>query len=83
MKISYVRNLVMILSLVFFTACNQGKTPATGKTHTVDWFKSHKNERKMVLQECRNNPGELKHMPNCQNATKAEFDSSELKPIEW
>jgi hypothetical protein len=41
------------------------------KTHDVDWYKTHTAERLAKLKQCENNPGELDHAPNCQNAKKA------------
>ena len=39
---------------------------------TVDWYKAHDDERKMTLEMCGNNPGELQEAPNCINALQAE-----------
>lgn len=39
---------------------------------TVTWYKMHDAERKEVIKECNNNPGELALTPDCQNAYSAE-----------
>ncbi len=39
--------------------------------NTVDYYKAHPSERKAKIAECKNNPGELKKTPNCQNAVVA------------
>jgi hypothetical protein len=41
-------------------------------TKTVDWFSKNQNERKTMLAQCRDNPGELGATPNCVNASVAE-----------
>jgi hypothetical protein len=71
--------------LFFFSACSQEKTLATGEPHTVEWFKEHNAERRAVLEECSNNPGEMADLPNCQNAETAELKLSvgTNGPIKW
>lgn len=89
MKMSIVKvgTLVAIATacLFFVSACTKEKTLATGETQTVEWFKEHNEERTAVLEECRNNPGELKHLPNCQNAETAVLKLSvgTNGPINW
>lgn len=85
-RISYVRNFFLIaLACTLLSGCFEGKTLATGKTQTVEWFKEHNTERGEVLMECSNNPGELDHLPNCENAIAAELSMSggEPTPIKW
>ena len=74
-----------ITCLFFFSACSQEKTLATGETHAVEWFKEHNAERRAVLEECSNNPGEMADLPNCQNAETAELKLSvgTNGPINW
>lgn len=59
--------LVVIFSMAL-TGCLESKEPV----HDVDWFKSHNSERRVVLNECINNAGELEESPNCINAKQAE-----------
>ncbi|EGR0036483.1 MULTISPECIES: EexN family lipoprotein [Vibrio] len=59
--------LVVILSMAL-TGCFESKEPV----HDVDWFKLHTSERRVVLNECINNVGELEDHPNCINAKQAE-----------
>lgn len=38
----------------------------------VNYYKQHTKERKAKIDECKNNPGELRGTPNCVNALTAE-----------
>lgn len=38
---------------------------------TVNYYKQHTAERKAKIDECKNNPGELRGTPNCINAIAA------------
>lgn len=63
-----------IVPLILFSAitlfgCNEKKADIT---QTVDWYVEHNQERKETLDECSNNPGELRGAPNCTNAAVAE-----------
>lgn len=50
------------------------------KTRTVEYYTENAEARAEKIKECANNPGELEHTPNCQNAAaaqvKIEFDSN-------
>jgi hypothetical protein len=71
-KISYVRKLAVVALVSFaLTGCFDD-SPETGPVQTVDWYKSHDNERQTMLETCSNNPGELQETPNCVNALQAE-----------
>ena len=80
LKISCTRN-IMLITLVSFalTGCFD-KGPDTGPVQTVDWYKSHNEERQSMLETCANNPGELKDDSNCVNARAAEHNLSLGKP---
>lgn len=41
-------------------------------TQTVEWYKTHDAERQEKLAECKNNPGEMRSLPNCINAKQAQ-----------
>lgn len=85
MKISYVRNLA-VMALVSFalTGCFDEEPASTVPVHDVEWFKAHNDARKATLEECSNNPGELKDTPNCSNALEAEkqLSSGSLHNVE-
>ncbi len=84
MKISCARNLA-VAALVSFalTGCFEDSAKETGPVHDVEWFKAHNNERQVKLEECANNPGELKDTPNCLNALEAEkqLSSGSLRDV--
>lgn len=50
------------------------------KTHDVEYYLKHPEERKAKLEKCRNNPAEASRDDNCKNVKAAElrrmFDSS-------
>ncbi|EJE4183741.1 EexN family lipoprotein [Vibrio parahaemolyticus] len=52
-------------------------------TQSVEWFKANDSERKLALQRCANNPGELSEAPNCKNAQEAQkqLSSGSLKKV--
>lgn len=72
MNFSYVRNFVVVALVSFaLTGCFDDNKES-GPVRDVEWFKTHDDERQAKLEECANNPGELKDMPNCSNALEAE-----------
>lgn len=48
-------------------------------TNDVNYYKENPEERAAKIKECLQNPGELEHTPNCENAiaaqTQIEFSS--------
>ena len=60
-----------------FTGCDKKE-----ETKTVDWYMAPENKDALdaKLKECRNNPGELKDTPNCQNAELARHKLFVRKP---
>ncbi len=71
MKLTKILILCLIVGALFsMTACNEKKE----ETRTVDWYMAQENKAALEakLAECRNNPGELKDTPNCQNAALAQ-----------
>lgn len=59
----------ILLSVLFFMPYLAiADTPEVKK---VDWYKQHETERKAVIEECDQNPGELRNNPNCINAKAA------------
>ena len=62
-----------LIAIALLPGCKEDESTSTsGNVRTVEWFKSHTSERKTVLAECRDNPGELSLTPNCVNATAAD-----------
>ena len=45
------------------------------ETKTVSYYTENASARAEKLKECANNPGELEHTPNCQNAMAAQGQS--------
>ena len=84
MKFSCTRNFAVVVLVSFaLTGCFDD-TPEAGPVQTVDWYKTHNDERKATLEGCANNPGELKGTPNCENALEAEeqLSSGSLKNVD-
>jgi hypothetical protein len=52
--------------------CGEDGPATSTPTQTVEWFQAHETERKAVLTDCTNNPGEMQDVPNCVNAEQAE-----------
>ncbi|MDR2690591.1 MAG: EexN family lipoprotein [Azoarcus sp.] len=63
-------SLVAATVLLSLSACDKEE-----EVHTTDWYAAHNAERHAKIQECKNNPGELKNTPNCINA----YNGHELK----
>lgn len=57
------------VSFLLLSGCAD-KNPL-GETQTVEWYKAHSDERKAMVELCKNNPGEYMAMPNCVNAHQA------------
>lgn len=66
-----------------FTGCGEKE-----EVKTVEYYKEHADERKAKIEECKNNPGELRGTPNCTNAIAAYRSSGakvrldDNKPLE-
>jgi hypothetical protein len=39
--------------------------------HTVDWYLAHPADRRALMHRCANDPGTLRHRPDCINARAA------------
>jgi len=65
--------------------CGEDGPATSTPTQTVEWFQAHETERKAVLADCANNPGEMRDVPNCVNAQQAEKTDStkDYEDIEW
>jgi len=76
-----VRIAAILVPVLLIAACNNGGNSAAPKAedeepkplvHDVQYYLDHPEERKQVIAECDNNPGELASTPNCENAFKAD-----------
>jgi hypothetical protein len=65
MRILTVSTILVVGALL--SAC--GKSGE--ETKTVEWYQQNGEEHQEKLAECKNNPGELMHTPNCMNAQQA------------
>jgi hypothetical protein len=45
--------------------------PQAHAAKTVEWYLQHPAVRDKVYRLCQNNPGEAKHVPDCENAATA------------
>lgn len=59
---------ILFLALATFalTACD------SEKIYDVQYYRDNAEIRSAKLEECKNNPGELKDHPNCVNALEAK-----------
>ena len=62
---------IVFLGMIVMTACGPDSS-----TYTVAYYKAHKDERKVKLEECNNDPGRLRNDPLCVNAHEADFKDS-------
>lgn len=60
----HVMRIVLFTMTLSFVAYSE-------EVKTVNYYKQHISERKAKIEECKNNPGELKGTPNCVNAITA------------
>ncbi len=58
--------MLAVLPIIAMSGCKEEIV------HDVAWFKEHKQELKVQLEKCNNNPGELQKSKNCINATAAQ-----------
>lgn len=65
-----ILSAVLAAMVLNFTGCGEQE-----EVKTVDYYKEHEAERKAKIEECKNNPGELRGTPNCINATTAKMHS--------
>ena len=78
MRVNKILLFALLTTLVLpFTGCDKKE-----ETKTVDWYMAPENKDALEtkLKECRNNPGELKDTPNCQNAALAQHKLFARKP---
>lgn len=62
-------NLGLIVAAGILSACHP-----TEPTHSVEWFKEHRDALEETVAKCNSNPGELMLTPNCVNASRAQGD---------
>lgn len=70
MKTKFLATLALI---TFLTGCND--TPIE-EVKTVEYYEQNESSLKLKIKECKNNPGELRETPNCQNAFQAMKNNS-------
>lgn len=58
--------LLVAMSAIVLTGCFDEETKS------VDYYVNNENEMKIKVDECRQNPGEKRFLPNCENAMKAQ-----------
>lgn len=69
-----MRGLLAVLLLCIF--CSVAFAEGSQEVMGVEWYKTHPEERKMMLARCNDNPGELRNDPNCINAKRAALTLS-------
>ena len=62
--------LILMASFLLLAGCKEEKV------YDVQYYLDHPEERKIQIEKCRNNPGELESTPNCKNAFTAEVRRS-------
>ena len=78
----------MCLGFVVTAISAAGCAPVPDRsTRTVDYYTGHAQERQTMLEECKNNPGELASSPNYLNAMAAARPAGQgslrtLSPLE-
>jgi len=71
-----MKKLIIVLAGLFLlSGCND----KAETVQTMDWYKTHDAERKEMIDQCKNNPGELMLTPNCVNAKKARNQKESAK----
>ena len=68
MSIGLVRAMGVTVAVVLVASCEE---PPPRALFTVNYYKTHENDRHERIKECQSNPAEAK-MPDCLNATQAE-----------
>lgn len=60
------KTLFVTLAIFSLTACDREET------YDVQYYRDNAEIRISTIEECKNNPGELRNNPNCVNALEAE-----------
>lgn len=71
--------LVAVLGSIVLTGCFEKDE----EVKSVDYYKQNTSEMQAKIKECKANPGELEHTPNCINAGKARLGSGKGIPQNW
>lgn len=71
--------LIAILASIVLTGCLEKDE----SVKTVEYYKQNTSEMLEKIKECKSNPGELEHTPNCINAGKAKLGSGKSIPQNW
>ena len=63
-----MRRSPILAALLLLAACSE----KTEQSYTVDQLTADETQLSRITTECRNNPGELREIANCQNAEAAD-----------
>jgi hypothetical protein len=63
-----MRNLFFLILVISVVAGCESNTPP----QTVEWYKTHSEERQSMLGKCKASPGDQSLLPDCVNARQAE-----------
>lgn len=67
-----MNNRILIIAIFALMSSGCGEDIPKEETMSVEWYEANNAERAAKLQECKNNPGELRLTPNCVNAKSAQ-----------
>lgn len=68
------RGLMALLLFGTLVGCSDADESST-VVHDVQYFVTHPDERRSMLDVCRNNPGKLGDDPSCETASAAEREA--------
>jgi hypothetical protein len=75
--------LLIFIVATALAGCKSENNLPTGETKTVEYYKENMEERKSILAECKNNPGEYGNLPNCLNAKAAALADQHGDPSKY
>ncbi|ACB93627.1 EexN family lipoprotein (plasmid) [Xylella fastidiosa subsp. fastidiosa] len=69
----------MCLGSILLASCSK-------PVHSIEYYKQHEDERKVMLEKCKADPDLVMRDENCRSAADAQFQSGSYtpsKPREW
>ena len=69
MSIGLIRAMGLSLVILLVASCGESSSPRA--LFTVNYYKTHENDRLAKLKQCEGNPADQK-TPDCLNATQAQ-----------
>jgi hypothetical protein len=72
MSIGLVRAMGVSLAILLIAGCGE---PPPRALFTVNYYKTHQNDRLAKLKECEGNPA-VQKTPDCLNATQADSSAN-------